>query len=123
MERLCQELGPRGQEHPATHRRRKPFVRVDGEGIRRFEARQRAAQPVGRDQGAGPGGVNMTPKAMATRNIDTVRERIDHSRICGAGSRDDHHRDVSGHPISDDRLLQSRDVHAAEAVGRDEPHR
>ena len=120
LKALGEDIRPRRHEHAACHRRREPFMRIDGDRVRRPDAGEQSTQALGGDQGAAPGGIDVEPGADGGRHRRAIGQRVDHAPAGRARGSDDHDRNASLRPIAGDRRRQGLRVHAARCIGIDQ---
>jgi hypothetical protein len=98
-------------------------VGVDRHRIGALDPGQPAAQAVGCQERATPGGVDVEPQAGARRDIGAGMQRIEGARIGRSRGRGDHHRNIAGGEISRDLVRQRGGIQAARTVGGDQAQR
>ena len=123
LKRARQHARVPGNEHAAAHRRRKPLVCVDRDGVRQLDPGEDAAQPLGRDQRSAPGRIHVVPEFGAAGDLRTGRQRIDHARVGGPGSGRDHDRHAALRAVGSQRVAQGIRVHASGSIGGHKTHR
>ena len=120
---LAQQRRVSGDEHAAAHGRGQPLVRIDGERVRQLDACEEPAQPIRAQRRPTPCGIDVAPQAVLARDLRTLRQRIDHAAAGGAGRGRDEHRHQPLLAILGHALRERARVHAAMAVGGNEPQR
>ena len=121
MKCLGQEVGAARDENGASHRRRQPFVRIDGDRVGAFDTVKHAAQAIRRQCRAAPGRVDVQPERLLFRDVGAGVQRVDHARAGGSGRGNDHDRNRSRGAVLGNGLEQRLGVHPAVAVGIHQP--
>ena len=106
------------EEQPAVERLVEPLVRIEREGVRGGKSPERLRDGEGREGAVGA--VDMQPELLLAADGRDVGERIDCSRIDGAGGGDHGERGASGGAIGGDGRAQRLGVEAIVVARLDE---
>ncbi len=95
-----------------------PFVRVEGHGIRPFDAPHPPGVPRRDGKQGADASVDMKPHVLFAGEVGERIQIVDGPRIHGSCRADDAGWPEAAFPVPGDRLAQRREVHAAGGIGR-----
>ena len=107
---FCKTSGLAGENDAGGEGHGEPLVRIDGDGVGKFDAANEIAMLVGEDGGGAVGSVDVEPELVTTRNFGESDEVVDGAGVGGAGGADDAEGLVAGGEICADRGFEGRGI-------------